>query len=150
MKIGIRILAGCSIALALAFAATHAVYGVHCWGMHPGGPLNMRLFSCLRVLTITALGLGLCAALKNRALLWATPMVFITAWFGYLYQVWWKYTGFRIFTSSHNQGTENLRGVAILFGLLVFSLVTALLVVLHKQGSLTTGCSPISDRADAV
>jgi hypothetical protein len=150
MKLGIIVLAVCSLTLALAFTVNHAVNGVSCWGMHPGGPLNMRLFSSLRVLAVAAFGLGMCVALTRRSFLWATPMLVVVVWLGYLYHVWWKYTGFRIFTSRHNQGAENLRGVAILFGVISFSLVTALVVALRKRRSPTTGCSPISDRADAV
>ncbi len=91
--------------LALAELLVHIVYGWGCWGLQPGGKANMLIVMGFSVLLVATTFLALFSAgsrsrLLLRAGVAAAGLAISAAAYGTV--------GWRLFTSIHHQGPENL------------------------------------------
>jgi hypothetical protein len=94
------------IVLALA-VITHLINGYHCWGLQPGGPMMANLFITQSFITTTAIIMSAITAIKHGSKVEIWLLVTSLALVGICL---WQYsiTGWRMLTSIHFQGPENL------------------------------------------
>jgi hypothetical protein len=103
MRIAISLAVLC--VLNLAELLIHVIYGWQCWGFQPVGRVNMLIIVGLSVLFATTALLSLLSAGNRsrfllRAGVAAAGLAISVAAFGTV--------GWRLFTSIHHQGAENL------------------------------------------
>ncbi len=97
-----------TIAILLALGLVHLVYGEGCWGLQPGGTLSGMLFDLQAVISLGAVLYCCVITFRYRdrpglLALSGIAMVFLAL------AVWQYMTvGWRMGTSIHYQGSENL------------------------------------------
>jgi hypothetical protein len=101
------ILIGITAILVAALVINHAVHGLGCWGLQPGGPISAMIYD-VQILTCVVGVLWLIGALSRKTVPHDTLQIvgigfFVLASVG-LYMVF----GWRAHTSIHRQGPENL------------------------------------------
>ena len=99
------ILISCLILLALA--ANHLIYGFGCWGLQPGGPISAKLYEFQLAVAVVATLLAAYSLLKIKPARWERQMGIIGIALIGAVAIFYS-GGWRVFTSMHHQGPENL------------------------------------------
>ncbi len=125
------------VVLDLIEIAVHIIYGWGCWGLQAGGPINSLLVPVMTVVFLaTAVSVMISANSILRFLIRAFTLLLASAFIITAY----VHTGWRIFTSIHNQGPENLLLIAAInVGVLV--LIASLWIELPLRKK-TAGLGP--------
>ena len=97
-----------TVVILLALGINVAVNGPGCWGLQPGGVMTMRLFSIQVLIAGAALVHSVRLAWQFRVHKKAFALMGVAFVFAGL--AVWQYStvGWRLYTSGHNQGMENL------------------------------------------
>lgn len=101
------ILVGITALLVAALGINHAVHGLGCWGLQPGGPVSAMIYDA-QILTCIVGVLWLIAALSRKTVPHDTLRIVAIAFFVLASIALYMIFGWRAHTSIHRQGPENL------------------------------------------
>ena len=101
------ILVGVTILLVAAMALNHAVHGVACWGLQPGGSLSATIYD-LQILAALIGLLWLLVSVTRRTLPCSWPQLIAIAVLSIASVATYVQFGWAANTSIHWQGPENL------------------------------------------
>lgn len=100
-------LVGTTFLLAVAMAINHAVHGVGCWGLQAGGPTSQMIYG-LQILCAASGLVWLLVKIAQREAPLDVPGLMALAALVTASVAGYRVVGWRIFTSIHAQGLENL------------------------------------------
>ncbi|GMU21337.1 MAG: hypothetical protein AMXMBFR13_14300 [Phycisphaerae bacterium] len=96
-----------TIAILVTGGLVHAKYGLGCWGLQPGGRWMANLFWLQTAVSLAALAHSAVIVLRQRTWVGASFTLFALVLAAAAVWQYWR-RGWRMDTSIHNQGPENL------------------------------------------
>ena len=130
------------VALNFAEGVIHLVYGSGCWGFQPGGHYSMLMAVGL---VLTFIATVVWALMSVRRLLEFVSLALATILGSAAILVSYTWVGWRLFTTIHNQGPENLLFIAALdFGVLVVLGASSLLCA-QRRDKHASGTAPLGN-----